>query len=61
MACRLAGANPFAWTNAGILLVWPLGTNFSEILITIYKLPFMKMHLKCRMENVGYFVKASMC
>ena len=20
------------WTNAGILLIWPLGTNFNEIL-----------------------------
>ena len=34
------------WTNAGILLIWPLGTNFSEILIEIYKFPFKKMHLK---------------
>ena len=25
--------NPRVWTNAGILLIWPLGTNFSEILI----------------------------
>ena len=24
------------WTNAGILLIGPLGTNFSEILIEIY-------------------------
>ena len=24
------------WTNAGILLVWPLGTNYSEILIEIH-------------------------
>ena len=24
------------WTNAGILLIWPLGTNFSEIFIKIY-------------------------
>ena len=23
------------WTNAGILLIWTLGTNFSEILIEI--------------------------
>ena len=34
------------WTNAGILLIWPLGTNFSEILIEIYIFSFMKMHLK---------------
>ena len=34
------------WTNAGILLIWPLGTNFNEILIDIYIFPFKKMHLK---------------
>ena len=34
------------WTNAGILLIWPLGTNFSEILFAIYKFSFKKMHLK---------------
>ena len=34
------------WTNAGILLSGPLGTNFSEILIEIYKFSFKKMHFK---------------
>ena len=34
------------WTNAGILLIWPLGTNFSEILIEIHTFLFKKMHLK---------------
>ena len=34
------------WTNAGILLIAPLGTNFSEILIKMYALLFKKMHLK---------------
>ena len=34
------------WTNAGILLIGPLGTNFSEILIEIDRLSFKKMHLK---------------
>ena len=34
------------WTNADILLIWPLGTNFSGILIEIYIFSFMKMHLK---------------
>ena len=34
------------WTNAGILLIRPLGTNFSEILIEIYTFSFKKMHLK---------------
>ena len=34
------------WTNAGILLTGPLGTNFSEILIAIETFSFKKMHLK---------------
>ena len=34
------------WTNAGMLLIGPLGTNFSEILIDIYTFSFKKMHLK---------------
>ena len=34
------------WTNAGILLIRPLGTNFSEILIKIHTFSFKKMHLK---------------
>ena len=34
------------WTNAGILLIGPLGTNFSEILIRIQTFSFRKMHLK---------------
>ena len=34
------------WTNAGILLIWSLGTNFNEILIGIQTFSFKKMHLK---------------
>ena len=34
------------WTNAGILLIGPLGTNFSEILIEILTFSFTKMRLK---------------
>ena len=34
------------WTNTGILLIGPLGTNFSEILIRIQAFSFKKMHLK---------------
>ena len=34
------------WTNAGILLIRPLATDFSEILITIETFSFKKMHLK---------------
>ena len=34
------------WTNAGILLIGSLGTNFSEILIATETFSFKKMHLK---------------
>ena len=34
------------WTNAGILLIGPLGTNFSEILSEIQSFSFKKIHLK---------------
>ena len=34
------------WTNAGILLIGPSGTNFSEILIEIHTFSIKKMHLK---------------
>ena len=34
------------WTNAELLLIGPLGTNFSEILIEILTFSFQKMRLK---------------
>ena len=34
------------WNNDGILLIWPLGTSFSEILIVILSFSLKKMHLK---------------
>ena len=34
------------WTNSGILLIWPLGINFSEILIAVETFSFKKTHLK---------------
>ena len=34
------------WTNAGILLIWPLGTNYSDMLIEIHTVSFRKIHLK---------------
>ena len=34
------------WTNAGILLIGPLGTNFNEILIKIITVSFKKMRSK---------------
>ena len=38
--------NAIIWTNAKILLIGPLGTNFNEILIEIHTFLFKKMHLK---------------
>ena len=34
------------WTNVGILLIGPLGTKCSEILIKIHAFSFKKMYLK---------------
>ena len=34
------------WTNAGILLIGPLETNFNEISTEILTFSFQKMHLK---------------
>ena len=48
------------WTNARLLLIEPLGTNFSEILIKIHTFSFKKMHLKMS-GNGGHFVSVSMC
>ena len=43
------------WTSAGILLIGPLGTNFSEILIAILTFSVKKMHLKMSSGNWGPF------
>ena len=34
------------WTNAGMLLIEPLGTNFSGILSEIHTFSFKKKHFK---------------
>ena len=49
------------WTNAGILLIRTLRTNFSDILSEIHGFSFTKMHLKCRLRIGVHFVSASMC
>ena len=46
MACRLGQRRAIIWSNAGIVLIGPLGTNFSEISIEIHTFSFKKMHLK---------------
>ena len=45
MACRLFGAKAIIWTNAGLLSIGLLGTNFSEISIKI-----RRFSLKMRLE-----------
>ena len=47
------------WTNAGILLIQTLGTNFSEILSEIHTFSFKKIHLKMSSGKTGHFVSAS--
>ena len=42
------------WTNAGILLIGPLGTNFSEILIEIQTFSLKKIRLK--MLSAKWFI-----
>ena len=49
------------WTIAGILLIGPLGTNFSEILIGIETFSFTKIRLKMASAKWRPFVSASMC
>ena len=39
------------WTNAAILLIGPLGTNFSEIWIGIQTFSLKKSIRKCRLRN----------
>ena len=34
------------WTNVGMLLIGPLGTNLSEMVIEIHTFSFKKIHLK---------------
>ena len=48
-------------TSAGILLIGPLGTNFSEILIGIQTLSFNKIHLKMSSAKWRLFFSTSMC
>ena len=43
------------WTNAGVLLIRTLGTNFSEILGEIHSFSFSKMHLKMSSAKLCLF------
>ena len=48
-------------TNAGILLIGPLGTNFSETLIRIQIFSFKKMHYKMSSAKWRSFLSRSQC
>ena len=48
------------WTNADILSIRPLETNFNEIRMKIHNFPFTKMHLKYHLQNGGHFVQGEM-
>ena len=48
-------------TIAGTLLIGPLGTNFSDILIRIQTFSFKKMHLKMWSAKWRPFVSAPIC
>ena len=49
------------WIDAGILLIGPLETNFSRILVEIHIFSFKKMHLKMSSTKWRTFVSLSMC
>ena len=52
------------WTNAGILLIGPYGTNFNEILIEILTFSFTKMSLKgsfAKWRPFGLCLNTLMC
>ena len=49
------------WNNAGLLLICPLGTNFSEISTEIQTFSYNKMRLKVSTAKWWPFVSASMC
>ena len=49
------------WTSVGILLIGPLGTNFSEILIGIETFSLRKKHLKMSSAKWRSFFFRSQC
>ena len=49
------------WTNAGILLIGPLGTNFSENLIKLLTLSFTKMRLNVSSAKMAAILSRPQC
>ena len=58
---RLPGRRQaISWTNAGISLIGPIRTKFSEILVDIYIFLFKKKSIWKSHEIGGHFVSASL-
>ena len=51
--CRQA----IIWTNAGLLSIGPMETNFSDILIAILSFSFKKIYLKISCQISSHFVQ----
>ena len=49
------------WTDAGILLIGPLGTNFGESLVEIHTFSFKQMHLKMSSRKWRQFFSRRQC
>ena len=49
------------WINDGILLIEPLGINFSEFFSEFEHFHLTECTWKCRLRNSVHFVSASMC
>ena len=49
------------WTNAALLSIGNLGTNFAEIVIEIQTISLKENVWKYRLDNGGHFVSASVC
>ena len=51
LVCVYGRRQAIIWTNAGILLIGPLVTNFDEVLIEIYTFLFTKI-VVCEMVSI---------
>ena len=49
------------WTSAGKLSLWPLGTNFSEMLIKIYTFSFKKMFCENAVSEITVILSLPLC
>ena len=56
-----SGRQAIIWTNAGILLIEPLRTNFSEILTEIQTFSFKKMHVKISSAKKAAILSQPQC